>query len=202
MPWFKLPSAPVLFAIVPPEPVVPLPVTVKPPRVPVLSRIMPLAVPLPFDVMLRNSNLFELIVVFVTFNAVPVVVVNVFTNAPVAFGLHGFSSQTLIVPPPVAAIAGFAPELTVTSEKVNVAPVLLPVKFAPVPPAVVSLVMLKLLPVPTFDNKKAVPVVVVIFTSLTLTPVIAAAGSFIPVLDPVLMFIPLTLTSVLRVTVP
>ena len=49
------------------------------------------------------------IVVLATLSAVPVVVVSVLTSAPVAAGLHGFSSQTLIVPPPVAVKAALAP---------------------------------------------------------------------------------------------
>ena len=72
---------------------------------------MPLAAPLPFDVMLRNSNLFAPIVVLTTFNADPVVAVNVLTNAPVDPGTHGVSSQTLTVPPPVALKAVLAPLL-------------------------------------------------------------------------------------------
>src|SRR5258706_11396013 len=132
-----VPSAPVLLEMVPPVQVAaevhvpPLPETVRPP-VPALSSTMPLALPLPFDVILRNSNLFAPMVVLVTFSAVPVVVVSVLTNAPVAAGLHGFSSQTLTVPPPVAVKAALAPvESNSPPEKLIVAPELF-VKDMPV----------------------------------------------------------------------
>src|ERR1043166_5104943 len=51
IPVVASPSTPVLFAIVPPEPALPVPVTVKPPLVPVLSRIIPVAEP-PLEVTL------------------------------------------------------------------------------------------------------------------------------------------------------
>ena len=103
---FRLTPAPVVFWMVPPEPLLlpPLsPFTVSPPLDPVVFRTMPFVAPL--DEMLRNSRLFEPIVVLATLSAVPVVVVSVLTSAPVAAGLHGFSSQTLTVPPPVAVKA-------------------------------------------------------------------------------------------------
>jgi hypothetical protein len=110
------------FWIVPPEPAVPVPLTVNAPA-PVLFRLMPF-VP-PFAEMLRNVMPLGPIVVLATLSAVPVVVVIVLTRAPAA-GLHGFSSQTLTVPPPVAVNAGLAPvESTNPPENVMVAPVLL-----------------------------------------------------------------------------
>src|SRR6476660_1627065 len=96
LPAVVLPSPPVLLAIVPPEPAEPVPLTFNPPLEPVVLRMMPLLEP-PFDEILRNSRLFEPMVVFATSSAVPVVVVSVLTSAPVAAGLHGFSSQTLTV---------------------------------------------------------------------------------------------------------
>src|SRR5215217_4633970 len=98
LPSVGLPSAPVLLAIVPPEPAEPVPLTFNPPLEPVALRMMPLLEP-PLDEMLRNSRLFEPMVVLVTLSAVPVVLVSVLTNAPVAAGLQGFSSQTLMVAP-------------------------------------------------------------------------------------------------------
>ena len=74
---------------------------------PVLLSTIPLAAPL--AEMLRNVRPLAPIVVLATLSAVPVVVVSVFTSVPVAAGLHGFSSQTLTVPPPVAVNAELAP---------------------------------------------------------------------------------------------
>src|SRR2546427_9063064 len=93
----------------------PLPVTVKPPPLPVAFRMMPLVGPLaPVPaLMLRNVNPLAPIVVVATFNAVPVVVVNVFAP-PI----------TLTVPPPVAVNALFVLVLSVTPPlKLIVAPV-------------------------------------------------------------------------------
>ena len=74
----------------------------------------------------------EPIFVLATLRAVPLVVVNVLTSAPVAAGLHGFSSQTFTIPPPVAVKAGFVPvERASPPEKVTAAPVL-PVNETPV----------------------------------------------------------------------
>src|SRR5258706_13562728 len=89
-----------------------VPVTIRPPDAPVLFRIIPLLPP--FEEMLLNSRLLALIVVLVTLSAVPVVEVKVFTNPPVNAGLHGFSSQTVIVPPPLVVKDALAPELTAT----------------------------------------------------------------------------------------
>src|ERR1041385_921192 len=90
----------------------PLPLTTRLPVAPVLLRIMPLAGPLAAvpAVMLLNSRLLAPIVVALTLRAVPVVVVSVFNFAPVAPALHGLSSQTLTVPPPVAVKAGLGSE--------------------------------------------------------------------------------------------
>src|SRR6185295_495202 len=96
--------------------------------VPVLFSTMPFVGPVPGvpAKMLRNSRLLELIVVFATFNAVPVVVVSVFTKAPVPPGAQGFSSHTSTVPPPVAVNAGLAPVVAETPpRKLIAAPVLL-----------------------------------------------------------------------------
>src|SRR5205085_1298283 len=81
------------FWITPPEPAEPVPVTVRPPLVPVLLSRIPLAGPLPAvpDEMLRNVSPLAPIVVPSTFKATPVVVAMVFVE-PVTF----------TVPPPVA----------------------------------------------------------------------------------------------------
>ena len=116
-----LPFAPVLLETVPPVQVAedvqvpPLPVIVKPAFEPVVSRIMPLFVP-PFDAMLRNVKPLAPIVVFATFKAVPEVVVSVLT-------IEELFCVALIVPPPVAVNAAFAP---VVSDKP-------PVKFTVAP---------------------------------------------------------------------
>ena len=58
---------------------------------------------------------------------------------PVAAGLHGFSSQTLTVPPPVAVNAAFAPVDSVMPPlKVKVAAALLPVSETPAPDVTLS----------------------------------------------------------------
>ena len=104
----------------PPLPALPVPVTVKPPLVPVVSRFMPLSAP--FEEMLWKVRPGAPIVVLATFRAVPEVVVSVFA-APV----------TATVPPPVAANAAFAPVLAVTPPvKETVAPVL-ELRVMPVP---------------------------------------------------------------------
>src|SRR5436190_13037136 len=54
---------------------------------------------------------------------------------------------------------------------------------------------------PVLESETAVPVLVAMLTSLTLTPVMAAPGSFIPVLVVELIWRPLTTVFVLRVTV-
>ena len=117
--------------------------------------MMPVLEP-PLLEMLRNSRLFAPIVVLATLSAVAVVVVIVLTSAPVAAGLHGFSSQTLIVPPPVAVNAALAPvERTRPPEKVIVAPVLL-VSEMPLPspslPSVMAPVKLLAPPVVLADR--------------------------------------------------
>src|SRR4051812_23659272 len=104
-----VPSAPVLFEIVPPVQlaalvqVPPLAVTVRPP-VPAPFRMMPLLEPLPLEVMLRKVRPLVPIVVLATFSAVAVVVVSVFT-------IVLLFCVALTVPPPVAANAALAPVL-------------------------------------------------------------------------------------------
>src|SRR5258706_13143892 len=93
---------------------------------------MLLALPLPFDVILRNSNLFAPMVVLTTLSAVPVVVVSVLTNAPVAAALHGFSSQTLTVPPPVAVKAAIAEVESVRPPEKVIVALLLVISATPV----------------------------------------------------------------------
>ena len=73
------------------------------------------------------------------------------TSAPVAAGLHGFSSQTLTVPPPVAVKPALAPvESDQAAREVMVAPVLL-VSEMPLPspslPSVMAPVKLLVPPV-------------------------------------------------------
>ena len=109
----------------PPLPALPVPVTVKPPLVPVVSRSMPLSAP--FEEMLWKVRPGAPIVVLATFRAVPEVVVSVFA-APV----------TATVPPPVAANAAFAPVLAVTPPvKETVAPVL-ELRAMPVPASLIG----------------------------------------------------------------
>src|SRR3954465_2617593 len=107
-----------LLRILPPEPGTPaLPVTVRPPNAPVLSRMMPLpaetvAVP---AVMLRKVRPAAAIVVLATFRPVPVMVAIVLPD-PV----------TEIVPPPVAVKGVLEEVLRVTPPvRLIVAPVLL-----------------------------------------------------------------------------
>src|SRR5436189_4294864 len=73
MPVVVLPSLPLLFAIVPPEPAVPEPVTERPPLLPVLSRMIPVAEP-PLEAMLRKFKPLAPMVELTTLSAVPVVV--------------------------------------------------------------------------------------------------------------------------------
>ena len=104
-----------MFWIVPPVQlalqVPPLPVTMRLPEEPVVFSTMPFAPPL--AEMLRNSSPLAPIVVLATLSAVPVVVASVLTSAPVTVGLHGFSSHTCTVPPPVAVNAALAPAFSV-----------------------------------------------------------------------------------------
>ena len=82
MPLVVLPSAPVLCWIVPPEPAVPVPVTVRPPSAPVVLRLMPArcrAVPAE---MLWNVRSSAPMVVLATLSAVPVVVVGCCCRRP------------------------------------------------------------------------------------------------------------------------
>jgi len=109
-----------LFEIIPPLALPPLlvsvpsPRTERPPFEPVLSRMMPVAVP-PLEPMLRNVRPLAPILVLVTFSAVAVVVASVLL-APV----------TVTVPPPVAAKAALVPVESVRPpEKAIVEPVLL-----------------------------------------------------------------------------
>ena len=130
-------SAPrlVAFWIVPPLPAAPVPVTVNAP-LPVVFRLIPLTGPL--AEMLRNVSPLAPMVVLATLSAVPVVVVSVFTNAPAA-GLHGFSSHTLTVPPPVAVKAALAPVFSVIPPlNVNVDAALLLVSATPAPDVTLS----------------------------------------------------------------
>src|SRR5215471_7277764 len=130
----EIPSA-VEFWIVPPLSAAPVPVTVRLPA-PVALSAIPLAAP--FDEMVRNVSPLVPIVVLATFSAVPVVVVSVLATAvPV---MHGFSSQTLTVPPLVALNAVFAPvDRTRPPEKVIV-PLSLLSRLTPVPvPAVLEI---------------------------------------------------------------
>jgi len=81
--------SPLEFWIVPPDPAAPVPVTLMPPRVPVLFRMMPLDAP--FDEMLWKRRPDEPIEVLTTLSAVPVVEVIVLPVPAV-----------VTVPPPVA----------------------------------------------------------------------------------------------------
>src|SRR3954466_890733 len=110
--------------MVPPEPALPVPDTVRPPNEPVVLRMMPFVGPLaavPAE-MLRNFRPEAPIVVFATLSAVPVVVVSVLVVL-----------VAVTVPPPVATKAGFEPVLRVrVPVKPIVEPVLL-VSATPVP---------------------------------------------------------------------
>src|SRR5438067_11010773 len=105
--------------MVPPLPAVPVPVTVRPPPEPVVSRLMP--TPALFDadpaLMLRKVRPLAPMVVLATFRPVPLVVAIVFGLAPVV---------TLTVPPPVAVNPVPLDVVTASPppEKLTVAPVL------------------------------------------------------------------------------
>src|ERR1051325_2737091 len=71
LPVAVAPFAPVLLAIVPPEPAEPVPATTRPPLVPVLSRMMPVAEP-PLEAMLVKLRFAAPMVALVTARAVPV----------------------------------------------------------------------------------------------------------------------------------
>src|SRR5580765_7717438 len=108
------------FWIVPPVEAEPVPVTVRPPLVPVVLSTIPSAAP--FDEMLLKFSPLAPIVVFATFSAVPVVVASVL-----------FDPVTLTVPPPVALNAVFAPVEAMTPPvRLIVAPVLL-LRMIPLP---------------------------------------------------------------------
>src|SRR3954452_3365669 len=115
--------------MVPPVPAPPVPVTVRPAAVPVLLSTTPFAGPLaavPAE-MLRKVNPLAPMVVPVTLSAVPVVVVSVFAVA-----------VTVMVPPPAALKAAFAPvERVSVLVKVIVEPVLLD-KEIPAPEVTLS----------------------------------------------------------------
>ena len=141
----------------------------------------------PFDEILRKVKPLGPIVVALTLSAVPVVLMMVLV-APVI----------VTVPPPVALKPVLPPELIDTPEKLNVA-LGLPTRSAPLPPDVVKPSKLN---VPAMLEKLTpVPVLVVTATSLTLTPVIAATGSVIPVLVVDEILSPRTVLFVLIVTV-
>jgi hypothetical protein len=112
-------ASPVVLWIVrrchPPVVLAVIPFTFRPPTDPVLFSTIPVTGPLatvPAEV-LRNSRLFEPMLVPETLSAVPVVVALLLTRAPVAPGLNGFSSHTATVPPPLAEKLVFVPVLSV-----------------------------------------------------------------------------------------
>jgi len=135
-----------LLLIVPPVPAVPVPVTLRPPLVPVLLRTIPELALAVGALILRKVSPLAPIVVLTMFKAVPVVVVIVFGFAPVV---------TLTVPPVVAAGPGPvalnpAPLVVVIArppfEKLMVAPALLAnVTAAAVPVLSVFVAPLKLI---------------------------------------------------------
>src|SRR5215204_1256095 len=96
---------------------------------------MPLAPP--FELMLWNVSPLAPIVALLTLSAVAVVVVRVFTTAVAP--PHGFTAQTLTVPPLVAMNAAFVPVVSVMpplNEKVDA--VLLLVSETPAPDVTLS----------------------------------------------------------------
>src|SRR5262245_9158101 len=119
--------------MVPPEPaVVPVPVTERPPDVPVVLRMMPLVGPLAAvpELMLRKVKPLAPMVVLVTLRAVPVVVVS--TLAVLV---------ALTVPPVVAVNAAFEPvERLIVPVKLVVDPLppLLLFSKRPAPPVAVT----------------------------------------------------------------
>src|SRR5438105_1154598 len=128
--------------MVPPDPAEPVPVTVSPPSVPVLLRIMPLeellaALP---DEILRKVNPAAPMVVLVTFKAVPAVVERVLTML-VLFCV------AVTVPPPVAAKESFAPVLRLSPAVKLMALPLLLVSEIPVPVSLIAPVKLTVPPV-------------------------------------------------------
>jgi hypothetical protein len=154
---------------------------------PVFEQVI--AVPTPVVEMLLNVTPLAPAVVLAMLNAVALVLVIVLLD-PVTFTL----------PPPVALKPALLPESIATPVKLKVALALLPVRVAPVPPLVVKPVNVNA--PATLERLTPVPVVVVTATSLTLTPVIAATGSFKPGEVPVERFKPCTRVSVSKVTVP
>src|SRR5947207_3415686 len=92
--------SPVVFWIVPPDPAAPVPVTVRPPLVPVALSTIPLVGPppaVPAEI-LWNLSPAAPMVVFETVSALAVDVLRVLP-----------ASVAVTVPPPVAVKAGFAP---------------------------------------------------------------------------------------------
>src|SRR5438045_8854401 len=127
-PWLLLPSDPVLCWIVPPVPALPLPVTVKPPADPVVSRMMPfdeLFAPEP-DEMLRKVRPAAPIFVLVTLSAVPEVVESVLT-------IDVLFCVAVTVPPPVAMKQSLAPVLALMPAVKAIVALVLLVSWMPVP---------------------------------------------------------------------
>jgi hypothetical protein len=121
--------APVVFWIVPPLLAAAVPVTLRPPLLPVLLSTIPLVGPVPGvpAEMLRNFRPDAPIVVLATLSAVPVELVSVLAV-----------SDALTVPPPVALKAVVPPELSDSVPvKESVEPVLL-VRSTPLPAVVVT----------------------------------------------------------------
>src|SRR5947209_5611979 len=115
--------------MVPPVPAPPLPVTVRPPLVPVVLRMMPfdeLFAPDP-DEMLRNVSPAAPMVVFETLSAVPAVVESVLT-------IEELFCVAVTVPPPVAVKESFAPVVRLRPLVKLMIAVLLLFRKTPVPP--------------------------------------------------------------------
>ena len=190
-----LPLAPVLCWIVPPDAGVPVPVTMRPPSEPVVSRLMPtpaLSVAVP-AVMLWNVRSSAWIVVLATLSAVPVVVVSVLFGA-----VAPLVSVTAMVPPPVALKAVLAPvEALMPPSKRMVAPVL-PVRSMPPPLVEVRLALKSTVPpvrpVISIRSPAVVLVTVALMVTLAAPPLMSTpmpAGSLVaPMVPPLMVTVP------------
>src|SRR3954453_19622669 len=139
IPVVVLPSAPDLPEIVPPvlfppsSVFVPSPVTVSPPELPVLSRMIPSADP-PVELMLTNVSPLAPIVVLATLRAVPVVVVGVLGGP----GTGRVPPLVAAGPGPVAVKAALVPVESVSLPLKLIVDPVLPVRLTPVPPVLVT----------------------------------------------------------------
>ncbi|MDQ4097175.1 MAG: hypothetical protein M3144_04825, partial [Actinomycetota bacterium] len=141
--WRRTPSIEA-FWIVPPEPAVPVPVTVRPPRDPVFSSRMPWAAPA--DEMLLKLSPLAPMVVFWTLRALPV---------PLGWFSVLFDPVTLTVPPPVAEKACPSPVAVEVTPPVKL--MVAPVLFCRLIPPAVFVVGPEKVTVPPVRSRTATP---------------------------------------------